>query len=97
MLRIPSAQDRELILDAVQRSARLFEDMVAGDWERVMNELHKGPNRIDVPALDQPVSAVHQIMSDSVSVSQYQAETRQVKMARDACNTPFGLPVDPDV
>ena len=47
VLRIPSAQDRELILDAVQRSAGMFEDMVAGDWERVMNELHKGPNRID--------------------------------------------------
>ena len=47
VLRMPSAQDRELILDAVQRSAGLFEDMAAGDWERVMNELHKGPNRID--------------------------------------------------
>ncbi|GIT48642.1 MAG: hypothetical protein Ct9H300mP14_05700 [Gammaproteobacteria bacterium] len=47
VLRIPSAQDRELILEAVQRSARLLEDMAAGDWERVMNELHKGPNRID--------------------------------------------------
>ena len=47
VLRIPSAQDRELILDAVQRSAGLFEDMVAGDWGFVMNELHKGPNRID--------------------------------------------------
>jgi PTH1 family peptidyl-tRNA hydrolase len=47
VLRIPSAQDRELILDAVQRCAGLFQDMVAGDWERVMNELHKGPNRID--------------------------------------------------
>lgn len=47
VLRIPSAQDRELILEAVQRSAGLFEDMAAGDWERVMNELHKGPNRID--------------------------------------------------
>ena len=47
MLRIPSAQDRELILDAVQRSAGLFEDMVAGEWERVMNELHKDRNGID--------------------------------------------------
>ncbi|MCP4816819.1 MAG: hypothetical protein GY888_30270 [Planctomycetaceae bacterium] len=47
VLRIPSAQDRELILEAVQRSAGLLEDMAAGDWERVMNELHKGPNRID--------------------------------------------------
>ena len=47
VLRMPSALDHESILDAVQRSAGLFEDMVAGDWERVMNELHKGPNRID--------------------------------------------------
>jgi len=47
VLRMPSAQDRELILEAVQRSAGLFEDMAAGDWERVMNDLHKGPNRID--------------------------------------------------
>jgi PTH1 family peptidyl-tRNA hydrolase len=47
VLRIPSAQDRELILEAVQRSAGLLEDMAAGDWERVMNELHKGPNRKD--------------------------------------------------
>ena len=47
VLRIPSTQDRKLILDVVQLSAGLFEDMVAGDWERVMNELHKGPNRID--------------------------------------------------
>jgi PTH1 family peptidyl-tRNA hydrolase len=47
VLRMPSAQDRELILEAVQRSAGLFEDMAAGDWERVMNDLHKGPNRKD--------------------------------------------------
>ena len=47
VLRIPSAQDRELILEAVQRSAGLLVDMAAGDWERVMNELHKAPNRID--------------------------------------------------
>ena len=47
VLRIPSAQDRELILDAVQRSVGLFEDMVAGDWGCVMNELHKGTNRIE--------------------------------------------------
>ena len=47
VLRMPSPQDRELILVAVQRSAELFEDMAAGDWERVMNELHRGPNRVD--------------------------------------------------
>jgi len=44
---MPSAQDRELILEVVQRSAGLFEDMAAGDWERVMNDRHKGPNRKD--------------------------------------------------
>ena len=47
VLRMPSPQDRELILEAVQRSAELFEDMAAGDWERVMNELHRGPNGVD--------------------------------------------------
>jgi hypothetical protein len=50
-----------------------------------------------VPALLQPVSAVHQITSSSVTVSQYQAETRQVKRPRAECVTPFGSPVDPDV
>ena len=47
VLRMPSAQDRELILEAVQRSAGLFEDRAAGEWERVMDDLHKGPNRED--------------------------------------------------
>ena len=47
VLRMPSPQDRELILEAVQRSAELFEDMAAGDWERVMNELHRAPNGVD--------------------------------------------------
>src|SRR5205807_9900648 len=59
-------------------------------------QLH-GPNNMLVPALLQPVSAVHHIRSDSVSAGQYHAETRQANSARLAWVTPFGLPVEPEV
>ena len=50
-----------------------------------------------VPAFDQPVSAVHHIVSSWSRVSQYHADTRQACSPREACRTPFGAPVDPDV
>src|SRR3546814_3793307 len=56
-----------------------------------------GPNRMLVPALLQPVSAVHQVTSSGRKPCQYRAETCQAHKAREACSTPFGLPVEPEV
>ena len=50
-----------------------------------------------MPALLQPVSAVHHIRSSGRRSSQYHADTRHAQIARAACVTPFGLPVEPDV
>ena len=50
-----------------------------------------------VPAFDHPVSAVHHMVSHSVSVSQYRAETRHACSPRAACSTPLGAPVEPEV
>ena len=50
-----------------------------------------------VPAFDQPVSAVHHMVSSLLRDSQYHADTRHACSPRAACSTPFGAPVEPDV
>ncbi len=41
VLRSPSPTERDAIVEATARAGTFFDDLVAGDYERVMNELHR--------------------------------------------------------
>ena len=41
VLRTPPPAERDAIVEATARAGTFFDDLVAGDYERVMNELHR--------------------------------------------------------
>ena len=41
VLRAPPPAERDAIVEATARAGTFFDDLVAGDYERVMNELHR--------------------------------------------------------
>ena len=41
VLRTPPPTERDAIVEATARAGTFFDDLVAGDYERVMNELHR--------------------------------------------------------
>ncbi len=47
VLRTPSSSDRAAIVEAIERAVDLFDSIAAGDWEKVMNQLHSSPSETE--------------------------------------------------
>jgi PTH1 family peptidyl-tRNA hydrolase len=47
VLRTPSSSDRDAIVEAIERAVDLFDSIAAGDWEKVMNQLHSSPSETE--------------------------------------------------
>ena len=47
VLRTPSADDRDAISDAIERTLDFFDGIAAGEWENVMNQLHSSPRETE--------------------------------------------------
>ena len=47
VLRTPSADDRDAINDAIERTLDFFDGIAAGEWENVMNQLHSSPRETE--------------------------------------------------
>ena len=47
VLRTPSADDRDAISNAIERTLDFFDGIAAGEWENVMNQLHSSPRETD--------------------------------------------------
>ena len=47
VLRTPSADDRDAISNAIERTLDFFDGIAAGEWENVMNQLHSSPRETE--------------------------------------------------
>ena len=47
VLRTPSADDRDAISDAIERTLDFFDGIAAGEWANVMNQLHSSPRETE--------------------------------------------------